>query len=254
MNYIVFDLELNQDFSNIMIDEKDITYQINRKTLYPFEIIQIGAIKLDSDYHTISTFNRFIKPTVYAKVSPFVTELTGINTEQLLMEETFPNVYKAFQDFIDDANSIFCTWGMYDMKELYRSTKYHQLDSNSLPKKYINIQPYASLHFGLSSKKLLRLQTVVESLNIPIKQAFHDALSDAYYTSEVFKKIHHSYMEPKTYDPEKIVTRPSKPKKTIDVDSLIKQFEKMYHREFTEEEKGIILLAYKMGKTHQFIK
>ncbi len=252
MKYIVFDLEFNQDFSNTAIDEEDIT--LNKKVLYPFEIIQIGAIKLDADYNTISIFNRFIKPTIYTKVSTFVTELTGITTEQLLAEETFPNVYKAFLAFIEDTNSIFCTWGMSDIKELFRNTKYHQLNNSYLPNRYINIQPYASLHFGLPSKKLLRLQAAVESLNIPIKQTFHDALSDAYYTSEIFKKIHHSFMEPKTYDPEeKCAARPIKPKKVIDVEGLIKQFEKMYNREFTEEEKGIILLAYKMGKTHQFL-
>jgi inhibitor of KinA sporulation pathway (predicted exonuclease) len=251
MNYIVFDLELNQDFSNIRFDEKDITNQV--KVPYPFEIIQIGAIKLDSDYHTISTFNRFIKPSIYTNVSSFVTELTGIHTEQLWKEETFPNVYKAFLEFIVDINSIFCTWGMSDMKELFQSAIYHQLDTSALPDKYINVQPYASLHFGLSSKKMLRLQTVVETLNIPTSQPFHDALSDAYYTSEIFKKLYHSYMEPKIYDPEKIIRRPIQPKKTIDEISLFKQFEKMYHREFTEQEKEMILLAYKMGKTQQFL-
>lgn len=253
MKYIVFDLEFNQNFSNIVIDEKHIN--LSKKALYPFEIIQIGAIKLDSYYNTISYFNRFVKPTIYTKVSTFVTELTGITTEQLLMEETFPNVYNAFLDFIEDTNSIFCTWGTSDVKELFRSANYHQLNNNYLPKKYIDIQPYTSLHFGLSSTKLLRLQAAVESLNIPIELAFHDALSDAYYTSEIFKKIHHPYMDPKTYDPEeKFVTRPIKPKKIIDVEGLIKQFEKMYNRNFTEEEKEIILLAYKMGKTHQFLK
>jgi len=43
-------------------------------------------------------------------------------------------------------------------------------------------------------------------------------------------------------------------KKIIDVDALIYQFEKMYSREMTEEEKSIIILAYKMGKTNQFLK
>ena len=35
--------------------------------------------------------------------------------------------------------------------------------------------------------------------------------------------------------------------------SLIKQFEKMYKRKMSEEEKSIISLAYNMGKTRQFI-
>jgi hypothetical protein len=38
------------------------------------------------------------------------------------------------------------------------------------------------------------------------------------------------------------------------VNSLIQQFEKMYDREMTKEEKSIIILAYKMGKTNQFLK
>lgn len=252
MNYIVFDLEFNQYIPNTIMDEKD--SQTDKKVVYPFEIIQIGAVKLDSDYHRISTFNCFIKPTIYTRVSPFVTELTGITTEQLIAEETFPNVYRTFLDFIGDTDSVFCTWGMSDIKELFCNTKYHQLDNKYLPKKYINIQPLVSLHFGLSSIKLLRLQTAVESLNIPINQTFHDASSDAYYTSEIFIKLRPSYREAQTYDPDKISIRTVRPKKSIDVEGLIKQFEKMYNREFSEEEKGIVLLAYKMGKTHQFIK
>ncbi|GAA4292553.1 3'-5' exonuclease [Anaerocolumna aminovalerica] len=252
MNYIVFDLEFNQDIPNTIMDEKG--SQIDKKVFYPFEIIQIGAVKLDSYYHSISTFNRFIRPTIYTRVSPFISELTGITTEQLLAEEIFPDVYMAFLDFIGDTDSVFCTWGMSDIKELFRNTKYHQLDNSCLPSKYINIQPLVSLHFGLSSKKLLSLQTAVELLNIPINQTFHDASSDAYYTSEIFKRLRPSYREAKIYDPDKIVIQAIKPKKTIDVEGLIKQFEKMYNREFSEEEKGIVLLAYKMGKTHQFIK
>ena len=38
----------------------------------------------------------------------------------------------------------------------------------------------------------------------------------------------------------------------IDTYNLIKQFEKMFNREMTEEEKSIIKLAYIMGKTNQF--
>jgi len=252
MNYIVFDLEFNQDIPNTIMVEKD--SQTNRKVVYPFEIIQIGAVKLDPDYHRISTFNRYIKPTIYTRVSPFVTELTGITTEQLMAEETFSNVYTAFLDFIGDTDSIFCTWGMSDIKELFRNTKYHKLDNKYLPKKYLNIQPLVSLHLGLSSKKLLRLQTAVESLDIPINQTFHDASSDAYYTAEIFIKLRPSYRETKTYDPNKISIQAVSPKKSIDVEGLIKQFEKMYNRELSEEERGIVLLAYKMGKTHQFIK
>jgi inhibitor of KinA sporulation pathway (predicted exonuclease) len=249
MQYIIFDMEFNQDF------ESDQTFT-GSKASYPFEIIQIGAVKMDADFQILSTFNRYIRPTIYSKISPYITELTHITTEQLSKEETFPEVYQAFLIFIGDPESIFCTWGKTDMKELYHSAEYFKLDRRLLPKQFINIQPYASLHLKQPKKKLLRLQSTVEALNLPLPYSFHDASNDAYYTAEVFKKIYQPSMSPTSYDPiyinRTIITR--QPKRSIDFDALLKQFEKMYGRPMTEDEQGIIKLSYQMGKTGQFIK
>ncbi|NLJ57295.1 MAG: DNA polymerase III, partial [Tissierellia bacterium] len=66
--YIVFDLEFNQDFTETESVEKI-------KGMYPFEIIQIGAVKLDSDFNIVKTFSRYIKPAIYNKISPIIEEL-----------------------------------------------------------------------------------------------------------------------------------------------------------------------------------
>ncbi|HEX3077743.1 MAG TPA: hypothetical protein VHQ24_12845, partial [Lachnospiraceae bacterium] len=138
----------------------------------------------------------------------------------------------------------------------------------------INLQPYASIMLDslgmdfifkgalrndtpiLTSHKgrLLRLQYVVEALNIVATQPFHDALSDAYYTAEILKKIDHSILMPQIYDPTFPVVRERHAKRVIDFEKLFMQFEKMYEREMTPNEKDIIRLAYQMGKTGQFIK
>ncbi|CAK7012016.1 3'-5' exonuclease [uncultured Tissierella sp.] len=249
MYYIVFDLEFNQDFSSFHDQDT-----IIERSKYPFEIIQIGAIKLDLDFNTIAVFNRFVKPTIYSKVNSFITELTSITTEQLLLEDPFFQVYNAYIEFIGNTESIFCIWGMSDIKELFKSANYYKLDLKSLPKMFINLQPYVSKHLGISQKKLLSLQNAIEVLNIPITYNFHNALYDAYYTAEIFKKIYTSSIQPKIYDPSYIKIKPARRKKQIDYDSLIQQFKKMYGRNMTEEEQQIIKLAYKMGKTHQFLK
>lgn len=246
MHYIVFDLEFNQDFSSLQ--------NFDRKgSRYPFEIIQIGAVKLDENFHTIDTFNRYIKPSFYKQISSFITELTGITTNQLLLEETFSKVYKAYTEFIEGTDSIFCVWGMADIKELFNNAAYHQLDNKLLPRMFINIQPYVSKHFNLPSKKLLKLQDAVSMLHIPINHPFHHAFYDAYYTAEIFKKIYHPSICLSHYDPFSIPVRQRKRKKQIDTKSLIQQFEKMYGREMTKEEQSMIQLAYKMGKTNQFL-
>lgn len=246
MFYIVFDLELNQDFSSLQ--------SVNTRSVPPFEIIQIGAVKLDSEFNTVDTFNRYVKPSVYKNINPFVTELTGITTEQLQAEDQFPDVYQAFIEFVTDTDSIFCTWGMTDMKELFRNVENQKLNNKLLPRNYINIQPHVSRHFNFPSKNLLSLQHAAEALNIPLTYTFHDALNDAFYTAEIFKKVYNSSIQPDIYVPNRIVIKPRQPKRVIDVEGLINQFEKMYARKMTEEEQGIILLAYKMGKTSQFLK
>ena len=247
MYYIIFDLEFNQDFSSLQIDNI-------KKTKFPFEIIQIGALKLDMELNTIDTFNRFIKPTIYKKISPFITELTGITTEQLQYEETFTEVFDSYTEFISGTDSIFCTWGMSDIKQLYKNVDDHQLKNNLLPTMCINLQPYVSKHLKLSKKQLLRLKHAVEILNIPTIHPFHDALNDAYYTAELFKKIYNPSIQAKQYDPTHIAIRPRQRKREIDIEKLILQFEKMYDRKISEEEQEIIKLAYKMGRTNQFLK
>jgi DNA polymerase III epsilon subunit-like protein len=247
MNYIVVDLEFNQDISSILDKETG-------RMKYPFEIIQIGAIKLDKDLNHSATFNEYVKPSIYGKINPFITDLTGITTEQLEFEKSYADVFDKFVDFIEEPDSALCTWGMSDMKELYKNSEYHGLDTNKLPRLYINLQPYITSYFNFPGKALLRLQNAVELLNIPIKYDFHNAANDAYYTAEVFKKTYSMSMKPEIYDPSYVKTRPRQLKKVIDVEGLLRQFEKMYSRQLTGEEKQMILLSYKMGKTGQFLK
>lgn len=247
MYYIVFDLELNQDFSSLQ-------NKYCRRTPAPFEIIQLGAVKLDSGFNTVGTFDRYVKPSLYEKINPFITELTKITTEQLQTEETFPEVYRQFIGFAGGTDSIFCVWGSSDVKELFRNAENHSMSCRFLTRKYINLQPFASLYFQLPAKNLLRLEHAVQALNIPADFSFHNALHDAYYTAEILKKIYNPFIQPKIYDPSAIACQPPRqPRRSLDVDGLIKQFEKMYGREITVEEKGMILLAFKMGKTGQFL-
>ena len=99
---------------------------------------------------------------------------------------------------------------------------------------------------------MLRLQHAVEEFDIPITYTFHNAFHDAFYTAEVFKKVYNSSIQPKSYDPSNMIIRPKHRKREIDIDKLLQQFEKMYARKMTEEEQGMIKLAYKMGRTNQF--
>ncbi|WP_291632633.1 3'-5' exonuclease [Clostridium sp.] len=248
MNYIVFDLEFNQNY-NFTKETKNI---INPKC--PFEIIQIGAVKLSDNFETIGTLDVLVKPEIYTTLNPFVKELTGITMEKLDNGKSFKEMYKDFLEFIKADRNVLCVWGTSDIKEFFRNIEYYELDKSPVPTEFINIQSLTSKHLNCKKGINIGLGNAAKLLGVPIESEFHDALNDAYYTAEVFKKIYNSEIKTNEYNPHKLTrsSRPDAQNYKIDFSNLMKQFEKMFKREMTEEEKSIIKLAYIMGKTNQF--
>ena len=65
MNYIVFDLEWNQNPSG----------KKTRNDRLPFEIIEIGAVKVNSKKEITDHFHRLIKPQVYKWIHDSIHEV-----------------------------------------------------------------------------------------------------------------------------------------------------------------------------------
>ncbi|MBU3200131.1 exonuclease domain-containing protein [Clostridium estertheticum] len=247
MNYIVFDLEFNQGY-NFAKGTKSLN---NPKC--PFEIIQIGAIKLNDHFETIGTLDVIVKPEIYTTLNPFVRELTGITMDELNKGVSFEKMYEDFSNFIKSDRSVLCVWGIADIKELYRNIAFYELDSLSSPTEYIDIQSYASTALDCKKGINIGLGNAAKLLSVPIESQFHDAFNDAFYTTEVFKKIYNKEIKPNIYIPKvKGLSRLSVQNYKIDLPSLTDQFEKMFKREMSIDEKSIIKLAYIMGKTNQF--
>lgn len=285
MNYIVFDLEFNQLYTkkntensdspkesskdnsadinlcqsdtaekiNISNSKKTEDSKVNRSLEMPFEIIQIGAVKLDENLEIISTFNKYVKPSLYKEIHPFIQELTGISTDMLNDKELFPCVYNEFMKFIGHDDFVMCVWGLDDIKQLLRNIHFHELNSNNNLKRYMDIQSLASKEFNTPKGNRLGLKTAVEYWNIPVEHDFHNAINDAVYTAHIFRKVYKNHIQPSIYSNPNY-SRTSKPSLKVDTEKLIAQFEKMFNRKMTKEEKCIIRIAYNMGKTHQFLK
>ena len=88
MDYIVFDLEWNQSKTGLEKETKEI----------PFEIIEIGAVKLNEKFHLIDKFQRFIKPQIYRELHEITRNLIHIKMEELETGKVFQLV---MQDFFD---------------------------------------------------------------------------------------------------------------------------------------------------------
>ncbi len=183
MYYIVCDYEFNQayDFEH---DQKT-----KSNPLCPFEIIQIGAVKLSEDFEEVGEFNLLLKPTLYPKLNPYVSKLTGITEESLNNDtaKTFDDGIRQFAEFCGQDRPVLCVWGKNDVSTLFKNIEYNETAGVELPIEYINIQEYASRKLKHYSGTHIGLKRAIEQLNIDLGISYHDALNDAKYTAEIFK-------------------------------------------------------------------
>jgi len=190
MNYIVIDLEYNQNF--------DFTTGARAPSnpLLPLEIIQFGAIKLDKNLEIIDQFGTMVAPGLYRRLNPFVAKVTGFDNRTLRESPPFSVAYNGLLRFMGRGKgNVLCFWGNDDMKELLRNAIFYGQNPKFLPLNYINIQQLASVFFEHPPSQQMALRTAVENLDIDASLPFHNAVNDAIYTAEVFKCI---------YDPENV--------------------------------------------------
>ncbi len=251
MNYIVFDLEFNQSF-----DFKTGSSAKSNPEC-PFEIIQIGAVKLNQDFENVGEFNQYIKPVVYKRIHPYVEKITGIKQKDLEDGKPFKEVFASFCDFMDVSQDILCSWGGDDIKSLYRNVKYHKLPLSDIPDRYINIQGFATSYLKYEPGRAIGLKNAVELLNLEIDSSFHNALNDAVYTAEIFKIVKPEMLMTEHFKPSDIKAPKQKnsqkgSQKGINTKSLFKYFTQSLERELSSEEKAIIKTAYKFGRNNTY--
>lgn len=179
MNYIVLDLEWNQ--SNTVREQEE--------TALTFEIIEIGAIKLNEEFQLISEFSRLIKPQVYHEMHRITSKLVHMRMEELERGKPFPVVMQDFLDWIGEEECTFCTWGPLDLAELQKNMRYYDMEPLSDgPIAFWDVQKLFSIAFE-DRKTRRALEWAVDYLQIEKDIPFHRAFSDAYYTAKVMEKI-----------------------------------------------------------------
>ena len=93
MNYIVLDLEWNQSPNGKEREHKQL----------PFEIIEIGAMKLDSKKQCVGKFTRLIQPVVYKEFHSYTQNMLSLTMKDLKNGESFVKVMKDFlEDTVDE--------------------------------------------------------------------------------------------------------------------------------------------------------
>lgn len=115
MNYVVFDLEWNQGNTGREEGAEKI----------PFEIIEIGAVKLNDKYVMINEFSQLVKPEVYHEMHQFTSRLIHLQMQELERGRPFREVAEEFLEWCGPEEYVFCIWGSLDLTELQRNMEFY---------------------------------------------------------------------------------------------------------------------------------
>ena len=190
-SYIVFDLEWNQSAEGKQGEVREL----------PFEILEIGAVKLNSSLEPVGEFSCVIRPVVYTRLHYKVLEITHVGMEELKKRGVpFAEAVRSFLAWCEDTGEetenrplsppVFCTWGNMDLTELQRNMAFHGVENPfPYPLLYYDVQKLYNRLYLDNSKNRLPLEKAVEELGLPPAEQFHRALDDARCTAAVMKKM-----------------------------------------------------------------
>jgi inhibitor of KinA sporulation pathway (predicted exonuclease) len=189
MNYIVLDLEWNQSSDGKEEESK----------LLPFEIVEIGAIRLNSERQMVSEFSELIKPQVYHEMHHITRKLIHLQMDQLEHGRPFAEVAEQFFEWCGE-DPVFCTWGAMDLTELQRNLSYYGMQTLADgPFPFLDVQKLFSI--GFEDRKSRRsLEYAIDYLKIEKDIPFHRAFSDAYYTAKVLALLDQEVLRNYSYD------------------------------------------------------
>ncbi len=178
-SYIILDLEWNQSSGGKEYSNEDL----------PFEIIEIGAVKLNEKLEYISKYHKLISPQVYEQLHYKISEVTHLNMHKLQKEgEPFKEVITDFLKWCGN-DCIYCTWGSQDLTELERNMDYYGIKIPfKKPLFYYDVQKLYALALK-DRKHTVSLDKAVEDQGITEDRPFHRADDDAFYTGKILQNL-----------------------------------------------------------------
>jgi inhibitor of KinA sporulation pathway (predicted exonuclease) len=177
LDYIILDIEFNgRKFASDL----------------PMEVIEIGAVRLNSSLQQTDEFSSLIKPVYFSNLNAFIKKKTGIPQEDIDKADGFPKVIADFMEWLNRSEPwLLVTWGGEDLKRIVFDTRMHKHDDS-----YWMAANYFDLLKGFIRYKNVTNDVSVEAalldLGLAAEGSAHRALDDARMTSEVFRNVYNS--------------------------------------------------------------
>lgn len=200
MQYVVLDLEWNQPMSY----ESAVFKQVGDRLI--FEMIQIGAVKVNEKMEIVDSISIPIRPVHYVKIHPRIRKMTQLGQEELADAPEFLEAMEQFVRWCGEDYTLL-TWGCDDVSVLKQNMDFFQCKATLPP--LCDIQRMFSDVYKCRERKGLKAAMEMLEIEPDEERFFHNALNDAYYTALVFAKMP---------NPENVLKYPQQPKQLIHAD------------------------------------
>jgi len=198
MQYIVLDLEWNQPISW----QSPVYREVGDRLI--FEMIQIGAVKMDAELRITGELNLPIAPTHYLTIHPRIRRMTGLGPEELAGAPAFREALEQFAAWCGEDYALL-TWGCDDVSVLQQNIDFFDCGDIPLAPLY-DIQKLFAAERGLKNRPSLKSAMEMAGIAADEQMAFHNARNDAWYTALVFQTMK---------DPRAVLTCPQSPRSLI---------------------------------------
>lgn len=154
------------------------------------EIIEFGAVMLNSKNYEIKKFKSYVKPQYIHKISKKIQKLTGITDETLSEASTFETVFKEFTDWCETGRGNYevYTWSNNDLTQLKEELTLKVITQNDsiryMLENWFDLQKQFDTTLGF--EKQLSLSNALYAAGLEARGIAHDALDDARNTAMLY--------------------------------------------------------------------
>ncbi len=153
-----------------------------------FDLIQIGAYKLDENRRLTASFCTTIKPMCYKKLHPRIKRITGISQDDMEFSPDFTTAMKSFIKWCGKDFMLF-TWGDDDISILAQNVNFYKFNAENMPPVYDLQQLFGAINGRRKNRFGLRTAMDMYKIKPSAEHPFHCAVDDSYYTALIFQQM-----------------------------------------------------------------
>lgn len=176
--HIVLDFEMNPVAKKIHGEYADLKN----------EIVEIGAVKLDSELNIVDSFRSFVKPEHNRQITPKISRLTGISTSSALNADTFAPVLARFVEWIGGEGKIrIYSWSDTDFLQLRNECEIKSIPFPDNMRRWLDFQKVFPRMMNIANdRRAIALKEAAKYFGIAVDGSkAHDALYDAEITAQI---------------------------------------------------------------------